>query len=194
MRTAKGAAGKFFLWTPAEVTALLGPECCAFLRLFRCHGAWQLPRGRGQRQHSAHPKGMAAVARELKVTPERLAQALSRRRTILFTSREQRVHPGRDEKVLAEWNGLMIHAFAEAGAALDRPDYLAAAERAAEFVLTRMGEWENGSGRISKSASQQMSKSRITHHASRFTPLPHLQRRPRTLNAYLRTTLPSSWG
>ena len=116
------------------------------------------------------PKELAAVARELKVTPERLAQAVARGRAILFAAREQRVHPGRDDKILAEWNGLMIHAFAEAGAALDRSDYIAAAERAAEFVLTRMGEWENGG--VGESANQQISKSanqRITNHASRIT-------------------------
>ena len=61
------------------------------------------------------------------MTPERLAQAVARGRAILFAAREQRVHPGRDDKILAEWNGLMIHAFAEAGAALDRSDYIAAA-------------------------------------------------------------------
>ena len=48
------------------------------------------------------------------------------------------MHPGRDDKVLAEWNGLMIEALAEAGAVLGREDYVAAAEEAAAFVLERM--------------------------------------------------------
>jgi uncharacterized protein len=72
------------------------------------------------------------------VTVGRLGAALSRGRSILFTAREARVHPGRDDKILAEWNGLMIHALAEAGAVLDRADYIAAAERAAAFLLSRM--------------------------------------------------------
>ena len=73
------------------------------------------------------------VARDLGVTPDRLAEAIARGRAILFAAREQRIHPGRDEKILAEWNGLMIHAFAEAGAALARPEYIQAARRAASL-------------------------------------------------------------
>src|SRR5262249_59675090 len=56
----------------------------------------------------------------------------------LYETRERRVHPGRDDKVLASWNGLACRAFAEAGRALDRPDYIAAAVRNAEFVLGAM--------------------------------------------------------
>ena len=67
-----------------------------------------------------------------------LAEVIARGRKILFEARERRVHPGRDDKILAEWNGLMIHALAEAGAVLERPDYTQAAVRAAEFVLTQM--------------------------------------------------------
>jgi len=168
----EGHEGKFFLWAPAEVTALLGPEDAAlFCTYFDVTARGNFHEG-GTSANILHiPRELSAVARELKVTPERLAQAVARGRAILFAAREQRVHPGRDDKILAEWNGLMLHAFAEAGAALDRPDYLTAAERAAEFVLTRMGEWENGG--VGESASQQISKSanhasRITHHVSRL--------------------------
>jgi len=59
-------------------------------------------------------------------------------RAKLVAAREQRVHPGRDEKVLAGWNGLACRAFAEAGRALGRPDYISAAVRNAEFVLDAM--------------------------------------------------------
>src|SRR2546421_643721 len=65
------------------------------------------------------------------------ARAAGWRRT-LFEARERRVKPGRDDKVLAAWNGLMARAFAEAGRALGRADYLAAARRNAEFVLDSM--------------------------------------------------------
>ncbi len=58
--------------------------------------------------------------------------------------REGRVHPGRDEKVLAEWNGLMLHAFAEAGAVLGRADYLRAARRNGEFLLAQMRDRSAG--------------------------------------------------
>jgi uncharacterized protein YyaL (SSP411 family) len=81
---------------------------------------------------------MADVAREQGMSRERLAGAIARGREILFAAREERVHPGRDDKILAEWNGLMIHALAEAGAVLARADYLSAAQRAAAFLLSRM--------------------------------------------------------
>jgi hypothetical protein len=64
--------------------------------------------------------------------------SLARSRTALREARERRVHPARDDKVLAAWNGLMIAAFAEAGVALGRPDYVVASERAADFVLDRL--------------------------------------------------------
>src|SRR2546427_6814952 len=56
----------------------------------------------------------------------------------LFQAREGRGHPARDDKVLASWNGLACRAFAEAGRALDRPDYVAAAVKNADFVLREM--------------------------------------------------------
>ncbi len=137
----EGQEGKFFLWTPAEIYALLGPEDG---RLF-C--AWYGVTERGNFREGGpganilHVVGEPqAAARELGVTAERLAEAVARGRGRLFAARERRVRPGRDEKILAEWNGLMIQAFAEAGAALGRPDYVAIAERAAQFVLEQMAE------------------------------------------------------
>ena len=61
-----------------------------------------------------------------------------RRRRKLFEVRSQRVWPGRDEKVLTSWNGLMIAAFAQAAQVLDEPSYAEAAARAADFILTTM--------------------------------------------------------
>jgi uncharacterized protein YyaL (SSP411 family) len=63
---------------------------------------------------------------------------LTHARQRLFLAREQRSKPARDEKILAAWNGLMMRAFAEAGVALDRPDYIAAARRNAQFILDEM--------------------------------------------------------
>ena len=77
--------------------------------------------------------------------------ALAETRRKLFESREQRVHPGRDEKILTSWNGLMLAAFAEAARALDRDDgsralaasYRLVAERNAAFLLRELRQ-ENG--------------------------------------------------
>ena len=56
----------------------------------------------------------------------------------MFAAREKRVRPGRDDKVIVAWNGLMIDAMARAGAALDEPEYVIAADEVAEFHLSRM--------------------------------------------------------
>ena len=135
----EGREGKFFLWTPSEVAELLEAEEA---RLFSAyyditeHG--NFPEG-GPGANILHiQRDLNDVARELGVAPDRLAQTIARGKEVLFAAREQRVKPGRDEKVLAEWNGLMVHAFAEAGTALGRADYIAAAEKAAEFILERM--------------------------------------------------------
>jgi uncharacterized protein len=78
------------------------------------------------------------VARELNVSAERLAEAVNRGRGILFTERERRIKPGRDEKVITAWNGLMLEAYAEAAAVLERDDYREIAERNAEFILNTL--------------------------------------------------------
>ncbi|HEY0404145.1 MAG TPA: thioredoxin domain-containing protein, partial [Pyrinomonadaceae bacterium] len=69
---------------------------------------------------------------------ERLREALARGRRALFDARERRVKPDRDEKVLTAWNGLMLAAFAEAAAILEREDYLRAAKNNAQFVLDNL--------------------------------------------------------
>jgi uncharacterized protein len=71
----------------------------------------------------------------LNVTAEKLHEVIERGRGRLFTERERRVKPGRDEKVITAWNGLMLEAFAEAAAVLEREDYREAAVRNAEFIL-----------------------------------------------------------
>ncbi len=59
-------------------------------------------------------------------------------RAKLLARRASRIRPGFDDKVLADWNGLMIAALAKAADAFDRPDWLAAAEQAFDFIRTRM--------------------------------------------------------
>ncbi|MEN6545899.1 MAG: thioredoxin domain-containing protein, partial [Armatimonadia bacterium] len=67
---------------------------------------------------------------------------LEEARTLLLKAREARVRPGRDDKVLTDWNGLMIAALARGAQVLGEAEYLKAAERAAEFILARMSAGE----------------------------------------------------
>jgi uncharacterized protein len=71
-----------------------------------------------------------------------LNEIISRGRQLLFQAREKRVKPGRDEKILTAWNGLMLRSFAEAAGALDREDYRRAAVHNAEFLMSYL--WQGG--------------------------------------------------
>src|SRR5438309_1408710 len=117
----EGHEGKFFVWTADEIHAVLGAEAEAAMAY------WGVDRG-----SNFEGKSILWLPGE----PDPARAAAWRRK--LFEVRERRVKPGRDDKVLAAWNGLMARAFAEAGRALGRADYLAAARRNAEFVLDSM--------------------------------------------------------
>src|SRR5215212_2891907 len=135
----EGEEGKFFVWTVDEVDRLLGPEDGALFRAYFDVA----PGGNFEHKsilHVAEP--LERVAERLGVTPELLSAAVERGRPILHAAREERVHPGRDEKVLTAWNGMMLRAFAEAGAALERDDWVDVAVRNADFVLREI--WQDG--------------------------------------------------
>jgi hypothetical protein len=70
------------------------------------------------------------------ISPEELQAKFESARTKLVAARNQRIHPGRDEKILTDWNGLTLRAFADAAAFLGRDDYQAIAEANAEFIFT----------------------------------------------------------
>jgi uncharacterized protein YyaL (SSP411 family) len=117
----EGHEGKFYVWTPEEIRAVLGPDAD------RALAYWGADRG-----PNFEGKSNLFVAGE----PDPDAIASLRRR--LYEARERRVRPGRDDKVLAAWNGLACRALAEAGRALGRADYVAAAVRTAGFLLGTM--------------------------------------------------------
>jgi uncharacterized protein len=141
----EGEEGKFFLWTLQDVMALLGEEDGRlFAGYFGVTSRGNFREG-GPGANILHiRRDVATVAADTGVSESRLEEALARGKQVLFAARKQRVHPGRDDKVLAEWNGLMLHAFSEAGAALVREDYLVAAESAASFLLGQMSYDSDG--------------------------------------------------
>ena len=118
----EGHEGKFFVWSPEELREVLGPDDAEYAARY-----WSVDRG-----PNFEGKSILYVGGE--PDPERIAPIRAR----LYAARARRVHPARDDKVLAAWNGLACRAFAEAGRALGRADYVAAAAKNAEFVLTAM--------------------------------------------------------
>ncbi|MFL5286405.1 MAG: thioredoxin domain-containing protein, partial [Rhodopila sp.] len=121
----EGEEGRFYVWTDAEVDAVLGADAAAFKRAYDVTqgGNWE---GRTILRRIT-PRGM----------PEQEA-ALARARDALFQAREKRVRPGWDDKVLADWNGLAITALVRAAAVFDQPTWLVRAQEAFAFILANM--------------------------------------------------------
>jgi uncharacterized protein YyaL (SSP411 family) len=136
----EGEEGKFFVWTLDELRALLGAQADRFIVAYGV---------------TAEGNFEGRNILELRGSLEERAELTSARRR-LFEAREKRVHPGRDDKVLTSWNGLMLAAFAEAARVLERDDYRQIAERNAQFLLRHLRmptgrlrhTWKNGEARL----------------------------------------------
>jgi hypothetical protein len=117
-----GEEGVFYVWTPAQLTEVLGQEDGVFAaRAFGVTEAGTFSRGTSVLQRLTDPDDQ---------------ERLDRIRGVLLTAREGRNRPARDDKVVAAWNGLAIGALAEAGVLFDRPDLLAAAAEAADLIVS----------------------------------------------------------
>ena len=128
----EGEEGKFFVWTPAEIEAILGEEdaryFCAYYDI-TARGNWEgksIPNVR---------RSVEQVEAKLEISPEALRASLDRARQKVYEARRQRVPPGLDDKILTAWNGLMISAMAEGYRILGDRRYLDAAARSADFLL-----------------------------------------------------------
>jgi uncharacterized protein YyaL (SSP411 family) len=127
----EGEEGKFYVWTPDEIDRVLGDDDGAvFGRVFDVTDA-----GNFEGKNILNlPKTLSQSAMILGMPEKDLRDSLASSRHKLFTEREKRVHPSKDDKILVAWNGLMIDALARAGAALGEPRFIAAAVRAADFL------------------------------------------------------------
>jgi len=126
----EGEEGKFYVWDAAELDALLGDDAPALRELWGVTAAGNFE-GHSILHVAAEP---SAVAERHGMTVEELDAIVARARTTLYDVRAGRIWPGRDEKVLAGWNGLMLRAVALAAAAFDRDDWRALAVRNGEFL------------------------------------------------------------
>ncbi len=130
----EGEEGKFFLWNAAEIEASLGEDAGLIANFYGVSAGANFE-GRSilhtpaSAERFAADRGLALPELEAKLTAAKRA---------LYTAREQRAHPARDDKVITAWNGLMLRAFAEASLALDSERYRDAAVRNADFLLAEM--------------------------------------------------------
>jgi hypothetical protein len=131
----EGEEGKFFVWTPRQVEAILGEnEAAVFCSYYDI-----TPEGNFESKSILNvPRPGSMVARLHNMEEDRFWEIIRRGRSLLFAEREKRVRPGRDEKILTAWNGLMLRSFAEAANVLDREDYRQVAIRNAEFILAKL--------------------------------------------------------
>ena len=131
----EGVEGKFFLWSRSQVVSELGEEEGSLFADF-----FDIAE-RGNFEGSNIPnitKRAMTFAQEKGLPLEKLVSVIQRGKAKLLEVREQRIHPLRDDKVLTSWNGMMLRSLAEAGAALNRQDYLEAASGNAAFLLENM--------------------------------------------------------
>jgi uncharacterized protein YyaL (SSP411 family) len=125
----EGEEGRFYVWTQDEIRAVLGQSAEPLLRYYGVS-----EQGNFEGRNILHLAGGADAAE-----PEGLAEM----RRALYEARSRRVWPGLDDKRLTSWNALMIAALADAGAVLERPDYLDAARTCASFLWDEMRDDES---------------------------------------------------
>ena len=132
----EGEEGKFYAWTAEEPKETLDKEeFKLFIRLFDVHESGNFEKGRNI-LHLRSSLGDAASV--LKISEQDLYDRRELIRAKLFLAREKRVHPLKDDKILTDWNGLMIAALAKAAQALHEAEYATAATKAADFILEKM--------------------------------------------------------
>jgi len=132
----EGEEGRFYVWTLEEIETAVGRSEALFVA-----GTWGATREgnfEGKRNVLSLPTGLVELAREQRSDEAEVRLRLAGARARLMQARDRRVRPGRDDKALADWNGLMIGALAFAGRVLDERRYVEAAVKAAELVLGRM--------------------------------------------------------
>jgi uncharacterized protein YyaL (SSP411 family) len=141
----EGEEGKFYQWSEEEIRAALDAdeaglviEVCGVEKEGNfLEEATQEKTGRNVLFLA---KSLEQAAATRNIPAEAAGEKFERAREKLFRVRERRIRPGKDDKILTDWNGLMIAAMAKGAQVLDRPDYAEAAQQAARFILARMQE------------------------------------------------------
>lgn len=165
----EGEEGLFYLWRPEETIAVLGKEDGElFNRIFNIvEGGNFLEEAKREKTGESIPhlqKSLDEWAAELSIEPADLRKRVEAMRQKLFDDREGRVHPQKDDKILTDWNGLMIAALAKAAQALDSDEYRDAAKKAADFCLETLRDED---GRLLKRYRQ--GEAGLTAHLEDYT-------------------------
>jgi len=135
----EGIEGKFYLWTEDQLLKILGQDDANIVfKVFNTNPSGNFHQetvGKTTDENILHlSKPLDELAINLNFDKNNLVQRMESIRQKLFTERENRVHPYKDDKILTDWNGLMIAALAKAGSIFDNNDYIVAAEKSFSFI------------------------------------------------------------
>jgi uncharacterized protein YyaL (SSP411 family) len=131
----EGIEGKFYVWTMQEIESILGKEDAAFLSRYydiTPHGNWK------HKNILNISTKREVLAKNMGISQDEFDRRLDSMRYKLRSARNLRLPPLKDDKIIMSWNGLAISAFARAGAAFGRQDYLDIAEKTAQLLWDRM--------------------------------------------------------
>ncbi|HAA92969.1 MAG TPA: thioredoxin domain-containing protein, partial [Rhodospirillaceae bacterium] len=125
----EGEEGKFYVWQEAEIDALLGEDAADFKRVYDVSelGNWE-------------NKNILNRLSQMDLLDEKTEERLANQREVLLTGRAERIRPGWDDKVLADWNGLMIDGLVFAGEVFARDDWIARAAEAFAFIQSDLSD------------------------------------------------------
>jgi uncharacterized protein YyaL (SSP411 family) len=146
----EGEEGKFYVWTSEEFRRVLGSDAARrWETIFRLSPEGNFTDEASRQKTGANILHLTAPfskwAVKLEIPENQLREEWDNIRSQLFDHREKRTHPLKDDKILTDWNGLMIAALALGARILNEPEYENAARRAAEFILSKM---TNKNGRL----------------------------------------------
>jgi uncharacterized protein YyaL (SSP411 family) len=141
----EGVEGKFYVWSEEEIRSILPPqEADLVIRMFNIERDGNFLDESTKTRTGANilhlQKSLPEIASDLKVSEQEIQNRWTAARRKLFSVREKRIHPYKDDKVLTDWNGLMIAALAKASAAFGDPQYVEAAAKAVDFVFEHLRE------------------------------------------------------
>ncbi|MEK6673599.1 MAG: thioredoxin domain-containing protein [Nitrospirota bacterium] len=138
----EGEEGKFYLWTENEIRKLLlKEEAGLVINAYNIAGSGNFtekglgPEKKSNRNIFYLKKPLRNIASDLGISEEKLGKQIEAARNKIFKARKKRIHPNKDDKVLTDWNGLMIAALAKGAQAFNEPTYAEAARHAAGFIL-----------------------------------------------------------
>lgn len=138
----EGVEGKFYIWKSEEIDEILGEDAVFFKDVFNISTNGNFLEERGEipvKTNILHrSKTDEELAKKFNITIAEFNDKLEKCRRKVFDYRKTRVHPHKDDKVLTDWNGLMIAALAEASRAFNNDDYYNSAVKSAEFILENL--------------------------------------------------------